>query len=294
MAFETLPGEGQAPRTFSRERPLSLSYYTVPELDVLEAIAVASDMGCRHVGLRLLGGQPGGSEMPLMTDAALRRQARLLMADLGVTALDANTARIVAETEIESFQPFLDVAAELGAKHVLATADDADENRLTDKLRWLCDAASARGLTIDLEFVPWLSVADLLGAAETLRRCDHPAIGIALDALHFHRSGSDLTILRDLPLTWFRYLQLCDAPERATPQSREALIREAVEERLLPGDGAIDLAGLLQSFPPELPLALEIPQATLAKTLDARARVARVVSATRSLLDGIDWNGGGA
>ena len=267
-----------------KRRPLSLSYYTVPELTPLEVIAVAADAGCRHVGLRLLGGQPGGSELPLVADAGLRRQVLAMFRDTGITPLDANTARVVPATKVEAFLPFLDVAAELGARHVLTTADDTDDGRLTDNLFALCEAAAARGLTVDLEFVPWLSVPDLLSAASLVRRCNHSALGIAVDALHFHRSGSEIAALSGLPAVWFRYVQICDAPHLTSPPGRDALIHEAVKERLLPGDGAIDLVGLIRALPPSLPLALEIPPSALAATVSARERVVQAVDKARDLL----------
>ena len=270
--------------------PLSLSYYTVAELDCVEAVRVAADCGFAHIGLRLLNGQPGGSdgsETALMTDRSLRRALSRALRDSGVTALDANTARLTPETEVEAFHPFLDVAAALGAKHVLTTLDDAVAARAGDSFARLCEAARSRGLTVDLEFVPWLGVSSLERAAELVRSCDDPAAGIAVDALHFHRSGSSLAALRGMPRAWFRYLQICDAPEGEAAPSGAALIHEAVEERLLPGEGVIDLGGLVAALPRGLPLALEIPQARLAETLPARERVGRAVKATRSLLAGI-------
>ena len=115
-------------------RALSLSYYTVPELDALETVAVAAAAGCRHVGLRLLGGQPGGGETKLLSDPALRREMRLAMSDHGVSALDANTVRLVPTTDIDAYRPFFDTTAELGARHVLTTVDDPEPGRLNDNL----------------------------------------------------------------------------------------------------------------------------------------------------------------
>ncbi len=284
MVLQSLPEEERAAE---QAWPLSLSYYTVPELDALQVVAVAAENGCRHVGLRLLGGQPGGSEMPLMQEAALRRQLLAEMAARDVSALDANTARMIPQTRIEDFLPFLDVAAELGAKHVLTTLDDPEEARALENFTRLCVAAAERGLTIDIEFVPWLSIRDVKGAAAFLRRCNQPAAGIALDALHFYRSGSSLRDLAGLPAAWFRYLQLCDAPLREQAPDRDALIHEAVQERLLPGEGDIDLAGLLRVFSAGRPVALEIPQSEVAKTMPAAARVAKAVEATRALLQSI-------
>ncbi|MXY40555.1 MAG: sugar phosphate isomerase/epimerase [Rhodospirillaceae bacterium] len=266
-------------------RPLSLSYYTVPELSPLETVAVAAQAGCSHVGLRLLGGQPGGGEMPLLLDPALQADLLEAMADTGITALDANTARIVPETRVADYIPFLDAAARLGARHVMASVDDAERDRSIDNIAGLCELAAERGLTVDLEFVPWMALNDLAAAADMVRACNRDVLGIAVDTLHFHRSGSSVEALALLPRRWFRYAQLCDAPATGTPPSRDRLIHEATKERLLPGAGDIDLAGILRALPGNIPLALEIPQTALATRMDAAGRVSRAVAATRRLLD---------
>ena len=142
-------------------RALSLSFYTVPTLSPPETVSIAADTGCRHVGLRLLGGQPGGGGMPLLRDPALRRQTLVAMKSHGISALDANTARLVADTIVRDYIPFLDVASEFGARHVLATVDDPDPARRIDNLSHLCDLAAERGMTIDLEFVPLLQLSNI-------------------------------------------------------------------------------------------------------------------------------------
>lgn len=268
-------------------RPLSLSYYTVPELSPLETVAVAAQAGCSHVGLRLLGGQPGGGETPLLLDRSLQAEMLGAMADAGIAALDANTARIVPETRAADFTPFLDAAARLGARHVMASVDDADRDRSIDNVACLCDLAAERGLTVDLEFVPWMALSGLEAAVEMVRTCKHDALGIAVDTLHFHRSGGSIEALARLPRRWFRYAQICDAPATGTPPSRDRLIHEATKERLLPGAGDIDLAGILRALPDNIPLALEIPQTALATRMGAAGRVSRAVAATRKLLERI-------
>ena len=269
-------------------RALSLSFYTVPTLSPPQTVSVAADTGCRHVGLRLLGGQPGGGEMPLLRDPAVRRQTLKAMKTHGISALDANTARLVADTIIPDYIPFLDAANELGARHVLTTIDDPDPARLIDNLCRLCDLAAERSLTIDLEFVPWLQLSNIAEAAQWVRECDHDALGISVDALHFYRSGSRLEDLKGLPEAWFRYIQVCDAPFLPSSPTRDELIHEAVKERLLPGEGAIDLAGILRALPPSLPLALEIPQAGLSASVSDLERVDRAVKETRALLQGME------
>jgi sugar phosphate isomerase/epimerase len=264
--------------------PLSLSYYTVPELDPPEMIEVAAGCGCRHVGLRLLASQPGRDMLPIMEEGELRRAARQRLRDTGLTVLDANTARLTPTTDVADFRAFFEVAAELGARHALATGDDPDEGRLVDRLTALCEMASAYEMSVQLEFVPWLSICDLAAAAKMVERVGRANLGIALDALHFDRSGSTLDGVAAVPAERFAYMHFCDAPA-VWSSDKAALLHTAVKERLFPGEGGIDLVGLLRAMPADIPLALEIPTETLARRKAARDRVALAVAATRRVVE---------
>jgi sugar phosphate isomerase/epimerase len=263
--------------------PLSLSYYTVPELAPAAMVRAAASEGFDFVGVRLLDGQPGVSATPLLESSTLRSETLACLKDTGVKVLDASGARLVPSTDLAAFDSFFEAARELGARHVLATGDDPDESRLVDRFAMLCDAAQRFGLTVDIEFVPWLTVASLDDAARLVRTVAHPALGIAVDALHFDRSGSRLDDLAMLPRPWFRYVQLCDAPEEWRGD-REALLHAATRERLFPGEGAIDLTGLLRALPAGIPVALEIPRAALSQTMAAQERLRLAVQATRRVL----------
>jgi sugar phosphate isomerase/epimerase len=263
--------------------PLSLSYYTAPELSPPETVDVAAATGCRLVGVRLLGGQPTGELPPIMIDGAIRRETLRRLGDTGVAVLDASTARLIADTRIADFGRFLDVAAELGARHVLASGNDPDEGRLVEHFAQLCDAAAARGLTVDIEFVPWMSIADLAAARRIVVASGRNNLGIVVDALHFDRSRGSLDELAGVPPERLRYMQICDAPA-AWSADPASLLHVAVKERLFPGEGGIDLVGLLRTLPRGIPLALEIPTEALARTMDARARVTRAVAATRRVV----------
>ena len=267
------------PRTI----PLSLSYYTVPELSPPQMVRAAAAAGFDFVGARLLNGQPGRDLAPLMKDAALRRDTIACLQDTGLRVLDASGARLRADTDMAAFAPFVDVAAEMGARHILATGDDPDEPRLVAHFVELCELAGRSGLTVDIEFVPWMTIADLAMAARIVRATGCANCGIAVDALHFDRSHSRLSDLAALPTDWLRYVQLCDAPG-TWASDRASLMHAAVSERLFPGEGAIDLAGLLRALPRGIPIALEIPTATLARTAPAAERLQRAVAATRKLL----------
>ena len=263
--------------------PLSLSYYTVPELAPPEMVTAAAASGFDYVGVRLLNGQPGRDLAPLMADAALRRETLAALRDTGLRVLDSSGARLIPSTDVVAFAPFFETTAQMGARHVLATGDDPDDARLAARFAQLCDEAARFGLTVDIEFVPWMTIADLAAAARMVRAVNRANLGIAVDALHFDRSHSRVSDLAALPRAWFRYIQLCDAPAQWSPE-RAALLHAATQERLFPGEGTIDLVGLLRALPRGIPIALEIPRATLARTMPAADRLRAAVAATRRVL----------
>ena len=79
-------------------------------------------------------------------------------------------------------------------------------------------------------------------------------------------------------------MQLCDAPA-ARPTDTETLLHQARAERLMPGDGGLDLRGILRAVPLDLPVSLEIPMRTLTQTMPALERTRRMLAKTRRLLE---------
>ena len=71
---------------------------------------------------------------------------------------------------------------------------------------------------------------------------------------------------------------------REWSRDRDALLHAATRERLFPGEGAIDLVGLLRALPVGIPVALEIPRAALSRTMAAQERLQLAVQATRRVL----------
>jgi sugar phosphate isomerase/epimerase len=145
---------------------------------------------------------------------------------------------------------------------VIAQLPDPDRARKIDRFAELCELARPLGLTVDLEFPSWTETPDLRAAVRVLREADQPNAGILIDLLHFARSGSSVADLRQLPAEWFHFAHVCDAPP-AVPPTNEGLIHTARFERLFPGEGGIDVHGILGALPAGLPYALEIPRATL-------------------------------
>ena len=82
--------------------------------------------------------------------------------------------------------------------------------------------------------------------------------GNAKDALHFWRAGESLAALSSLPAHHLNYMQLCDGAAQR-PESEQELIRQARSARNVPGEGGLDLHGLMSALPATLPVSLEVP-----------------------------------
>lgn len=104
-----------------------------------------------------------------------------------------------------------------------------------------CDRAADRGLVVQLEAMPFSGVPNLSTALSIVQLADRDNGGLVLDTWHLFRSGGNASLVAALPADRLA-VQLCDAP--AAPGAD--LWSEALDRRLLPGDGALDLAGVLR------------------------------------------------
>ena len=264
-------------------RPLALAPITTPELAPPDTVTVAARTGYAQVGLRLLPSSPGAFAWPLASDAALLRETRARLRDTGVAVLDIDIIRQGPTCDPATYDRFFETGAALGARAVLLAADDPERTRLVENFAALCGRAARFGLMIDLEFMPWTAVRDLAAALEVLQAADQPNAGVVVDTLHVARSNTSIDALRAVPRRWLHYMQICDAPAVA-PTTTEALIHAARSERLFPGEGGLDLAGMVRALPPDLPISIEVPRETLARPMPAEERARRALEATARLL----------
>jgi len=265
------------------DRILSLAQLTALPYAPPALLRLAAAAGCAAVGLRLLPATPGGTHYPLMNDPALLRETLAVRAGTGMRVLDLEIIRIGAGFDPARFLPFFEVGARLDGRHVLVAGDDADAARLTASFAALCDAAAPFGLSCDLEFMPWTAVPNASAAARIVAAADRPNGGVLVDALHFARSASTLADIAALPRHRLHYAQVCDGSV-PPPATTEGLIHAARCERLLPGEGGIDLRALFAALPPDLPVSIEIPSDTRAPALGYEVWAQQAVAATRRLL----------
>jgi sugar phosphate isomerase/epimerase len=239
-------------------RPLSLAALTVLELAPPEHVHCAADAGFTLVGLRLVPATPDEPQRDTVGDTPLVRATRRALDERGVRVLDVEILRLRPDTDIAGFQAVLDTAAALGARYLLVAGHDADETRLADRFAALCERAAPLGLAACIEPMPWLEVREVRQAARIVERSGARNAGVLVDPIHFDRAGSTPADLADIPPLRLPYLQFCDAP-RERPTTREELLRQARAARLPPGEGGLDLRGLLAAAPAGVPLSLEVP-----------------------------------
>jgi sugar phosphate isomerase/epimerase len=265
-------------------RRYSLAYLTAASLAPPDAVRLAAELGYRDVGLRLLPAAPGGGSQPLHTDKALLRETLAALADTGTGVFDLEIIRLAPGFRRSDYGAFLETGQRLGARAVLVAGDDPDEARLTRSFGGLCDAAAAHGLTCDLEFMPWTAVKSLSDARRVVTAAARPNGRVLVDALHFARSASTVPELAACPPPLLGYAQICDAPA-ATPPDEAGLIFAARHERLLPGEGGIDLESLFAALPAALPVSVEVPHDRRIAELGVREWARQALAASRAMLD---------
>ena len=263
----------------------SLAHLSALTLSPQEMVEVAAHCGYSHVGLRLLPVTPTEPKYPIVQDRKMMQETRACIAQSGVSVLDIELARLSPDADVASFEPMLAAGAELGARHVIAQTPDPDRARAAAKFAALCELARPYALSVDLEFVTWTDTPDLHSAAAVLSAADQPNAGLLIDTLHFCRSRCSVEHLRSLPRKWFHFVQVCDAPAEA-PATREGLIHAARNERRLLGEGGLDVRAILECLPKNIPYSLEIPMATLSRTLGPEVRAHMAILSARRYLKG--------
>jgi sugar phosphate isomerase/epimerase len=262
--------------------PLSLCHLTVLEVGPPELFDLAAEAGYQRVGLRLHPAAVGGLAYPLSARSRELQVAKRRAADAGVSIFDIEFVPLTPELELQSVEPLLEAAAELGAERLDVSGDDADFARLAERFGALCDIAGRFRLGVDLEFMRWRAVARLSQAVHVVQRAGRENGRILLDLLHLVRSGGSAQELSCVTSALLGAVQISDAP--AADPGDGGIIEEARAGRLPPGEGGLPLRQLLDALPPGMPLAVEVPMQRSFPQLTALERARRACDATRALL----------
>lgn len=264
-------------------RSLSLAALTMLDVPPPEQIRIAAQTGFTHVGLRLLPATPQDPDYDMLGDTPTVRETLAALKETGIRVSDVEILRLTADFNLNALRPFLETAARLEARQVLVAGNDDNVARSAENLATLAQAGEAYGLTMNLEPMPWTAMRTLADAQAIIDASGQHNVGILVDAIHFWRAGESLSSLAKLSSNQLNYMQLCDAPAQI-PDNTEELIYQARCARNVPGEGGLDLRGLLAALPATLPVSVEVPLAGAQGALPAQQRAQLLFNAAQSFL----------
>ena len=262
---------------------VAISPPTLPDTPPLEYVEAAAAAGYDAVGLRLAR-SPLFPFYPVVGNAPLIRELKLILASSGLGVLDILTFYLQPTTDFDAFEPALELGAELGARYALVAGDDAEWTRLRNSMGRFCDMAAQFGISAALEFAVIRPLATLSQALRLLSELGRKNGVICLDPLNFVRGGGSAAFLRGLEPRLFPYAQLSDGVLAPGEPDLSKLGRMSPNERRMPGDGIVPLRQILDALPPGLPLSVEIPMPKSVR-LPAREWARATAESTRRFLE---------
>ena len=265
------------------EYKYSLAHLTVIGCPPPEMTYIAARAGYDYVSFRPIAlGTAGEPKYLLAEDRKMMGETKRALKDTGLKLMDVELARIVREKTPKDYIPAMEVAAELGGTRLLSSAWTPERDYIVEFYAELCDLAKGYGLTVDFEFVTWSAVRTLAEAMDILREANRGNCGIMVDTLHFYRSKVKLEELDAVPREWFHFAHLCDGPKEIPDWSdTAALIQTGRAERLYIGEGAIDIASIVNRIP-EVPLSIELPHEARAKEFGYAEHAARCIDSAKA------------
>jgi sugar phosphate isomerase/epimerase len=238
---------------------LSIDFISVFGLPPVQFIALAAELGCRHISVALTPMPANPHRYPvwsLRDDSRLRADTVLALRECGVTISLGEGFLVRPNTEVRDAAADLDHMRELGVSTVNILTLEPDRSRGMDQLAVFADMAAARGMQVTLEFLPGLPIGELSSAVAVVRDLGKPNFRILLDAMHVFRSGAQVADIAALDPAMIGYAQLCDVP-RVSQSANYA--DEARYERLPPGEGELPLREFIRALPRDVIVGLEIP-----------------------------------
>jgi sugar phosphate isomerase/epimerase len=265
-------------------RRIALDHLTAVDCDPAGLAQAASDAGCSGIGLfmQTMDVLPLMPPFDLYHDLSARQALRRRLDELGLSLDLAYPFTLTGRTDVRDFRVALECAADLGAQLLNVLIYDRDRLRRMDNFAAFCDRAAAFGHKVAVEFYPPSQIASLADGLALVQAVGRPgAVGVNVDLLHLMRSGGTVQELAAAPADYILYGQLADGPAIAPADS--AL--EASSERLLPGEGAFDLAGFVRALPNQCPISVEIPRNhAVVAGMSRSERVALAVEGVRRVI----------
>ncbi len=264
----------------------SLAHLTVIGCAPPEMTYIAARAGYDFVSFRFIPMGVPGEFAYLPSDKQMIGQTKAALADTGLKVLDLELARIVADNDPKDYLPAMEIAAEMGARHVISSAwttDRTDRNFIVERYGELCDLAKQFSLTVDLEFPTFSRLTNLQEAVDIVRAADRDNGGIFIDTLYFHLSRVTLEELEALPKKWIHFMHIADTgPE--IPSAREDMIHIVRDNRKYLGEGCIDFAAVLGRLP-KVPYSIELPNLKRVEEYGYEEHARRCLETAKQVID---------
>ncbi len=254
--------------------PLSLHQLAVMELTPPELIRTAHAAGFDKVCLFTQGMDGSGFTFPLVTRGQSQRDTQAALDETGIKVNHIEVFFLHPEVDVTAYRAGLELGAELGGRTATAIIGDPEATRAADNFGKLCELANSVGIRPAIEFMKMSTIDSIEKAAEIGRLSGHPAGCIALDTLHLIRTGGGPDALAKIDPAAIGSVQINDGP-LAMPEDRQ--VWEAMQGRLLPGQGEFPLADIIGLLPADITLSVECPND------EQRAEHADVVAFARNL-----------
>lgn len=239
---------------------LALAHLTALDLAPPALVRAAATTGYAKVGLRMHPAAPGAVDYYSAPGSSAFLELNAVLNGEGIEVHDIEMVSIDGKFRASDYRSLLEAGQALGATALNVSGDDEDRSRLTDNFAALCEEADAFNMRVELEFMRWRTIGTLQQAVAIVNGANAGNGRILLDALHLFRSGGNIETLKSIDRSLIGSLQLCDA-RGAIPSDDEAIIFEARQNRLAPGDGELPLSELVEHLAdlPGLQWGVETP-----------------------------------
>lgn len=269
-------------------KKFSLAYLTIPGTNPMDQIRIAKEAGYDYVSLRTIPMHlPGEPEFLLDKDPALFEATRKALKEYDMPLMDIELARVRPDLDIDEYEPAFEKAAELGGTDVLGSIWTRDKAYYVEKVGRIAEMAKKYGLCYNVEFLPWAGVRNLQEDITLVDTVGADNLYIMVDTLHAGRAGVTAAELKRTDPKYFRFIHLCDGP--AGPDGDpvldnikdELMLFTAREGRLYPGEGVMDIAGMVKAMP-DLPLSIELPNLKRIEELGAAGHAQRCLDTAKA------------
>lgn len=261
-------------------RKISLAYLTVPGMDPLAQVKMASKAGYDYVSLRTIPmGQAGEPWVHLENDPGLFASIQVALKETSLQPLDIELVR-VKEDLPRDYRGAFECAAKLGFTDVLSSVWTMDHGFAVDRYGKICEDAKEFGLTMNLEFPVISGLVNLPDTLQFLKEVGADNAKVLLDMLYCYWSGVTVEDLKKLDPSLVGVVHLCDCPKNEKAYKPVEIMREARE---YVGRGAIPVKDYLKVLP-EGPCSIELPNKKYIETYGKEGHIRNCLETAREYL----------